>query len=139
LPAADLLGRGARDRFRAVRLALDDLTVRVLDFFSDQVPIVPEGTSPADIGLLLNIAFFVPVGASMAWWLGEHWGWAVPLALALSATLELGQYLVSRIGRDPSLADIACNAIGAAAGAVVVAMLRWQRPEHGPPSTNLRR
>jgi glycopeptide antibiotics resistance protein len=106
---------------------LDGLTVRVLDFFSTQVPIVPAGTSPGDIGLLLNIAFFVPVGASLAWWLGEHWGWAMPIALALSATLEVGQYVVSRIGRDASLDDIACNAIGAAAGVVVVAVLRSQR------------
>ncbi len=106
---------------------LDGLTVRVLNFFSDQVPIVPAGTSPADIGLLLNIAFFVPIGASLAWWLGDHWGWALPLAVGLSVTLEVGQYLVSRIGRDANLDDIACNAVGAAVGVVAVALLRSMR------------
>ena len=103
---------------------LDGLTVRVLEFFSDQVPIVPAGTGPDEIGLLLNVAFFVPVGALLAWWLGEHWGWALPLALGLSATLEVGQYVVTRIGRDANLDDVACNTVGAALGVVAVAVWR---------------
>jgi len=106
---------------------LEGLTVRVLDFFSDEVSIVPQGTSPADIGLLLNIAFFVPVGACLAWWLGDHWGWALPLAVMLSTMLEVGQYVLARIGRDANLDDIAGNAVGATVGVVAVALLRTVR------------
>lgn len=103
---------------------LDGLTVRVLNFFSDEVPIIPQGTSPLDIGLLLNVAFFVPVGATLAWWLGERWGWALPLAVMLSTMLEAGQHVLARIGRDANLDDIACNAVGATVGVVTVAAVR---------------
>ncbi|MEO6510657.1 MAG: VanZ family protein [Nocardioides sp.] len=102
---------------------LDDLTMRMAAFFSYHVPFTPAWMGPEDYGRLLNIAFFVPVGGLLAWWLGPHWGWATPLAVGLSLFIEIVQRIPD-IGRDSSLDDVACNAVGASLGVVAIAILR---------------
>ena len=105
---------------------LDHLTVRMDDFFRYHVPFTPDRMTPQDYGRLLNIAFFVPVGALLAWWLGPHWGYATPLAVGLSLFVEVVQRLPD-VARDSSLDDVACNAVGASLGVVAVAILRSTR------------
>jgi glycopeptide antibiotics resistance protein len=102
---------------------LEHLTIRMSDFFRFHVPFTPAWMGPADYGRLLNIAFFVPVGALLAWWLGPHWGWATPLAVGLSLLIEIVQRLPD-VGRDSTLDDVACNAVGASLGVVALAVLR---------------
>ena len=102
---------------------LDGLTIRMSDFFRNHVPFTPDWMTPEDYGRLLNVAFFVPVGVLLAWSLGEHWGWATPLAVGLSLLIEIVQRLPD-VGRDSSLDDVACNAVGASLGVVAVAILR---------------
>ena len=102
---------------------LDGLTVRMSDFFHHHVPFTPDRATPEDFGRLLNIAFFVPVGVVLAWSLGPHWGWATPVAVGLSLLVEIAQRLPD-VGRDSSLDDVACNAVGASLGVVAVAVLR---------------
>jgi glycopeptide antibiotics resistance protein len=102
---------------------LDDLTIRMSDFFREHVPFTPAWMGPEDFGRLLNVAFFVPVGVLLAWWLGPHWGYATPLAVGLSFLIEIVQR-VPDVGRDSTLDDVACNAVGASLGVVAVAILR---------------
>jgi glycopeptide antibiotics resistance protein len=68
----------------------------------------------------------VPVGLTLAWWLGDRWGWAMPIAVFLSLAIEIFQR-VPEVGRDSTLDDVACNAIGASLGVVVFAVLRSAR------------
>jgi hypothetical protein len=65
---------------------------------------------------LLNIGLFVPLGVAAGWHARSFW--RVLLAGALLSTLiELTQTIVP--GRDPQLADIIFNTIGAACGAII--------------------
>jgi len=106
---------------------LDRLTVHLFVLFGTDVPLAPDWMTPEDYGRVLNVAFFVPVGLSLAWWLRVRWGWALPLAVGLSMMIEVGQRVLPGLGRDPTLDDVACNVMGAAMGVVVVAALRSRR------------
>lgn len=73
------------------------------------------------LDVLLNIALFVPFGATLA---AGHAGARrmlriVAAALALSTAIEAVQLLVIR-GRDPSLSDIVANTLGGLLGAAIV-------------------
>ncbi len=100
---------------------LNRLTVRLYEFFRTDVPLAPVWFTPDDYGKLLNILLFVPLGAALAWWFGRHWGWALPLTVAVSVGIEVVQRIPA-LGRESSLEDIACNVVGAAAGVVVIAV-----------------
>lgn len=70
-----------------------------------------EGDS-ADI--LLNIVLFVPLGTALAW-LGLGKTPALTLATALTISIELTQFFFVP-GRDGSIRDVLCNAMGGAIG-----------------------
>ena len=78
------------------------------------------------VDVLLNTAFFVPVGAALAA-LGLR---RLPVALvaaALSTSIELAQRTIVT-GRDPALSDVLTNTTGALLGAALVAAgpLLWR-------------
>lgn len=65
---------------------------------------------------LLNVGLFVPLGMAAGWQARSFW--RVLLAGALLSTLiELAQTIVP--GRDPQLADIMFNTVGAGCGAII--------------------
>ena len=104
------------------------VVVRVYVFFLDLG--VPASVTPETYGVLLNIAGFVLLG-----WLGvavARWP-AVRTAVGLtvlSAAVELVQAL-PWMGRDPSLLDVACNALGAGIGVTVASVVRGHRGGSG--------
>jgi len=68
------------------------------------------------LGLLLNVALFVPVGAIVGlvtkqFWLGCFIGFA------MSAVLEAAQAFLPSRNADP--VDVICNSVGAAVGALI--------------------
>jgi VanZ family protein len=77
--------------------------------------------------IVLNLLLFTPLGAGLAL-VGMRPRAALPLATALTIAIEL---LQSRVipGRDASLRDVLCNALGAALGMVLAAHWReWLLP-----------
>jgi hypothetical protein len=75
---------------------------------------------------LLNAALFLPLGAALT-----RAGWRSLQALSLGAVLSLGIEVVQLVipGRDPSLADVVFNSLGAALGiAVARSASAWWRP-----------
>jgi glycopeptide antibiotics resistance protein len=109
--------------FAPIASSLDRLSLKLYAFFGVHHSLAPAWVTPEDYGRLLNVVFFVPVGLTLAWWLGARWGWAMPLAVCLSLAIEVAQRL-PEVGRDSTLDDVACNVIGASLGVVVVAVLR---------------
>ena len=112
--------------FAPIASRLEHLSLRLYTFFGVHHAIAPPWVTPEDYSRLLNVAFFVPVGLTLAWWLGDRWGWAMPIAVLLSLGIEVLQR-VPEVGRDSTLDDVACNVIGASLGVVVVAVLRSAR------------
>ena len=109
--------------FAPIASSLERLSLKLYTFFGVHHAIAPPWVTPEDYSRLLNVAFFVPVGLTLAWWLGARWGWAMPIAVLLSLAIEVLQR-VPEVGRDSTLDDVACNVIGASLGVVVVAVLR---------------
>ena len=109
--------------FAPIASSLERLSLKLYTFFGVHHAIAPPWVTPEDYSRLLNVAFFVPVGLTLAWWLGDRWGWAMPIAVFLSLAIEVFQR-VPEVGRDSTLDDVACNVIGASLGVVVVAVLR---------------
>ncbi len=105
---------------------LNRAVVRVYVFFLERG--MPQRVTPEVYAALLNIAVFVPFG-----WVGVtllRWP-PVRVATALaaaSAAVELVQALPA-VGRDPSLLDVACNALGAVVGVVAASVVGRRR--HG--------
>ncbi len=73
--------------------------------------------------LAANVLLYLPLGASLAWLLATRLGGLLAVVAAtvigalLSFTIELAQLYETR--RVASLTDVACNSIGAAAGAFI--------------------
>jgi glycopeptide antibiotics resistance protein len=109
--------------FAPIASSLERLSLKLYTFFGVHHAIAPPWVTPEDYSRLLNVAFFVPVGLTLAWWLGARWGWAMPIAVLLSLAIEVLPR-VPEVGRDSTLDDVACNVIGASLGVVVVAVLR---------------
>ncbi len=72
--------------------------------------------------LLLNIALFTPFGAALA---VRRGGVVRPVVRGglLSFGIEVAQHFIP--GRDPNLADVACNTLGAAVGVALVVTAGW--------------
>jgi hypothetical protein len=131
LTAVCLLGVGVL-ALAPVSSSLNSLTVHLWEFFRTDVPVAPASAVPEDYGRLLNIAFFVPLAAATTLFLGNRWGWALPLCITLSVVIEVVQREAA-LGRDSSAVDVACNAVGATVGVVMAVLAReWRRRRAGP-------
>ena len=100
--------------------------VRLYVFFLDLG--MPASVTPEAYAVLLNVLGFALLGAigvTMLRWPPVR---VALLLTAFSAAVELVQTLPS-IGRDPSLLDVACNALGAVIGVVAASVVRRRR--HG--------
>ncbi len=100
--------------------AVNRLVVRIYVFFLDLG--VPRAVTPDDYATALNVLAFVPLG-----WLGVSALRRSPVLVvavlaAASALVETAQ-LWPGLGRQASLADLACNTAGAAVGAVLASAL----------------
>ena len=100
------------------------------------VPLTPDARRASVLCLLcrdgaladgvLNAALFLPLGAALS-----HAGWRSLRALLTGAGLSLGVEALQLVipGRDPSLADVVFNSLGAALGiAVARSASVWWRP-----------
>ncbi|MGH7694018.1 MAG: VanZ family protein [Gemmatimonadaceae bacterium] len=79
------------------------------------------------LNILLNVALFVPFGASLAW--GRAFSMrnatqALFASLLVSTSIELLQLGVIK-GRDPSLSDVVANTLGGAMGASLAHEVAW--------------
>jgi glycopeptide antibiotics resistance protein len=102
--------------------------VRVYVFFLERG--MPPRVTPEVYAVLLNVAVFVPPG-----WIGVAVLRRPPLRVALaltafSAAVELTQALPA-VGRDSSLLDVACNALGAVTGVVAASVVSRRGLGHG--------
>ena len=100
--------------------------VRVYVFFLERG--MPQRVTPEDYAVLLNVAVFVPlgwIGVAMLRWPPAGVAWSLTAA---SAAVELVQALPA-FGRDPSLLDVASNALGAVLGVVAASVVGRRR--HG--------
>jgi glycopeptide antibiotics resistance protein len=96
---------------------------------------VPARVGPEVYATLLNVMAFVPLG-----WLGVaalHRRVPVVAATLLGASVvvELVQALPV-MGRDPSVVDVACNAVGGLLGALLASAVLARRPEHDDPGVD---
>jgi VanZ family protein len=95
--------------------------VRLYVFFLDRG--MPSSVTPEAYSVLLNVLAFAAlgvIGVVLVRWPPVR---VVLLLTAFSATVELVQALPS-VGREPSLVDVACNALGAAVGVVAASVVR---------------
>ena len=73
-----------------------------------------------------NVLLYAPLGVAL-FWNGRVGPRAVGAAFLLSACIELAQTFIP--GRDPSLADVTCNTLGAAVGQLAALLSRrWLVP-----------
>ena len=86
---------------------------------------------PEHVGYLLNVLLFVPFGALVV--LIARWPWweAALVATAVSAAIEIVQYL-PMLGREATLVDVVCNALGGLLGAMAAALVLQRRRRAGP-------
>ena len=89
---------------------------------------VPPSVTPDAYAVLLNVLAFAVLGAIGVALLGWPPTRVALLLTAFSAAVELVQALPS-VGRDPSLLDVVCNALGAVIGVVAASVVRRRR--HG--------
>ena len=104
--------------------AVNRAVVRLYVFFLDRG--MPSSVTPEAYAVLLNVVGFAVLGAIGVTLL--RWP-PVRVALVLtafSAAVELVQALPA-VGRDPSLVDVACNALGAVIGVVAASVVRRRR------------
>jgi glycopeptide antibiotics resistance protein len=102
--------------------------VRVYVFFLERG--MPQRVTPEFYAVLLNVAVFVPLG-----WIGVAVLRRPPVRVALaltafSAAVELAQALPA-LGRDSSVLDVACNALGAVIGVVAASVVSRHGPGRG--------
>ena len=86
---------------------------------------------PEHVGYLLNVLLFVPFGALVV--LIARWPWweAALVATAVSAAIEIVQYL-PMLGREATLVDVVCNALGGLLGAMAAALVLQRRRRADP-------
>ena len=73
-----------------------------------------------------NILLFVPFGVILALALPTRRRLVLPIALAVTVVIELGQ-AVLLTQRTPSLRDVLANFLGAAVGLLAVLVIEWIR------------
>jgi glycopeptide antibiotics resistance protein len=112
--------------------ALNRGVVRLYVFFLELG--VPPSVTPDAYAVLLNVLVFAVLGAIGVALLGWPPARVALLLTAFSAAVELVQALPS-VGRDPSLLDVVCNALGAVIGAVTASLVRRRR-HHGEGPTH---
>jgi VanZ family protein len=78
--------------------------------------------SYTEIESTLNALLFLPLGLALALLLGRWWVLAAPAGFAMSFAVEVAQARIP--GRVPDLDDVLWNTVGAAAGAVLVGIIR---------------
>ena len=106
---------------------LNRLTVRLYTFFRYDVPIAPDAALPEHYGYLLNVVLFVPLGALLVVLARRSWWWATCAGTAVSATVEVVQWLW--LPRDGDWLDVLSNGLGALLGALAArAALSPRRP-----------
>jgi hypothetical protein len=69
-----------------------------------------------------NVLLFVPLGVLLAIAMPRRRAWAVPIALVVTAVIEMGQALFLD-DRTASLGDVVANTLGAAVGLAIVLMV----------------
>lgn len=81
---------------------------------------------PEDVGYLLNVLLFLPFGALIV--LIARWPWweAALVATAVSAAIEVVQYLPV-LDREATIADVVCNGLGGLLGAMAAAFVLQRR------------
>ena len=103
---------------------LNRAVVRVYVFFLDRG--MPQRVTPEDYAVVLNVAVFVPlgwIGVALLRWPPAGVAWTLTAA---SVAVELVQALPI-VGRDPSLLDVASNALGAVLGVVAASVVGRRR------------
>lgn len=92
-------------------------------------------TTPSDIAA--NVLLYLPFGVCLAWLLAARLGSLLAIAAAcvagaaLSTVIEVAQLYETR--RVSSLTDIACNTLGAVAGALLAVAVREAQQRLRPP------
>lgn len=77
-----------------------------------------------------NVVLFVPLGAILSLALPSRRKWVVPIALAVTILIEVGQALLLT-QRTPSVRDVIANTLGAAIGLLAVVVI--ERIRRGIP------
>lgn len=98
--------------FSPISWQLNRLTVRLWVALTNRVP--GQGLLPEDVGTILNVVLFVPVGFALGL-LTTSPRRALAIAIGASALIEIIQ-LIPTLGRQASLSDVLTNAAGAAVG-----------------------
>lgn len=84
----------------------------------------PQWATPEDVAVALNCLIFIPVGAFLSLALPRLRWWHVGAAgFGLSLAVEVAQWTLLP-GRSPEVVDLVANTLGAALGAVIVAVIR---------------
>ena len=116
---------------------LNRLTVRLYLLFRYDWPIAPDGLSPEDYGVLLNVLLFLPFGALVTLALRRPWWVTTAGAFTASALIELVQW--RWLERDGSWVDVAANTLGALVGALAVSLWTRGRARRAPRPARARR
>lgn len=100
------------------------MTLRPAPAFPPLPPLCIVCGSLGGVDFVLNVALFVPLGASLAWLTGR-WPWAVLCGLVVTIAVEAMQWRLIP-GRDASIGDVISNTLGAALGAwIAVRLPAW--------------
>jgi len=108
-------------------LALNRFVVQVYVFFLQRG--MPPSVTPEDYAVLLNVLAFALLGMLGVLVLRGSPGRVVASLVAFSVVVELFQ-AIPGVARDPSLLDVACNALGAGVGVALASLVR-PHPRHG--------
>lgn len=115
LAAVGLLTLGPRAVVAPARNVFTEIADALI---SPVAAVIPYGDDRA-----LNAILFVPLGAALAMLLARRlWPVAILTGFGISAAVEFAQGMIP--GRVPDPHDVLWNTLGAAAGALVVAVIR---------------
>ena len=101
--------------------ALNRFVVQVYVFFLERG--MPPSVTPEDYAVLLNVLAFALLGMLGVLVLRGSAARVVAALVAFSVGVELFQ-AIPGVARDPSLLDVACNAVGAVVGVALASLVR---------------